>query len=46
VMLDELITATGAVEWTAVIVAALVIVASVIMLSHSSARTDELIPDA
>jgi drug/metabolite transporter (DMT)-like permease len=41
VMLDELITATGALEWTAVIVAALVIVGSVIVLSISTARAEE-----
>jgi drug/metabolite transporter (DMT)-like permease len=41
VMLDELITASGVLEWTAVIAAALVIVASVIVLSLSTARAEQ-----
>jgi drug/metabolite transporter (DMT)-like permease len=41
VMLDELITATGVLEWTAVLVAALVIVGSVVALSISTARTEQ-----
>jgi drug/metabolite transporter (DMT)-like permease len=41
VMLDELITAAGVVEWTAVLVAALVIVGSVIVLSLSTARAEQ-----
>jgi hypothetical protein len=41
VMLDELITASGVLEWTAVIVAALVIVVSVIALSLSTARAEQ-----
>jgi threonine/homoserine efflux transporter RhtA len=41
VMLDELITATGVLEWSAVVLAALTIVGSVIALSISTARAEE-----
>ena len=37
-MLDELLTASGALEWTAVVVSGLVIVISVVTLSVSAAR--------
>jgi drug/metabolite transporter (DMT)-like permease len=43
VMLDELITATGVVEWTAVLLAAVVIVGSVVALSISTARAEETV---
>ncbi len=41
VMLDELITASGVLEWTVVIGAALVIVGSVVALSLSTARAEQ-----
>jgi drug/metabolite transporter (DMT)-like permease len=44
VMLDELITATGVLEWTAVILAALVIAGSVVALSRSTARAEQPAP--
>jgi drug/metabolite transporter (DMT)-like permease len=43
VMLDELITATGVLEWSAVVLAALTIVGSVIALSISTARAEETV---
>jgi drug/metabolite transporter (DMT)-like permease len=39
-MLDELLTATGALEWTVVVVAALVIVVAVVALSVSAAGNE------
>ena len=37
-MLDELLTASGALEWTLVVLAALTIVGAVVVLSRSAAR--------
>jgi drug/metabolite transporter (DMT)-like permease len=44
VMLDELITATGVLEWTAVIGAALVIAGAIVTLSRSTARAEQPLP--